>query len=184
MSETRLILPMPPSANRLWRIAGKSMIKTQHYREWMVKAADGIAYQLGGAQPIAWFSVSIGLPVTRRDPDNGIKPILDALQHGGAIQNDGMLRGLTLDVHDDQPAEWVSIGLFDAPAPRHVQERQEQAHRATEAAQAVLADHREALTPHTMERLLKAARMHPDDIRPEMAASILRLANRVMARRV
>ena len=184
MTETRLILPMPPSANRLWRIAGRSMIKTQHYRDWMAKAADGVSHQLGGRPAVSWFSVSIVLPVSRRDPDNGIKPLLDALQQGGAIENDGKLRGLTLDVHDDQPEEWVSIGLFDAPAPRAVQEREEQARRAIEAARSILEDHREALTPHKMERLLKASRMHPDDIRPEMAASIIHLAQRIMGVRV
>lgn len=184
MSETRLILPMPPSANRLWRIAGRSMIKTQHYRDWMAKAADGVTHQLGGAPALAWFTVAIGMPVSKRDPDNGIKPLLDALQHGGAVQDDSMLRGLTLDVQDDQPSEWVSIGLFDAPAPRHVQERHAAGSRACEVAQLLLADYRAGLTPHTMERARKVATMHPDDVRPEVAASMQRLAEKIMGRRV
>lgn len=184
MSETRLILPMPPSANRLWRIAGRSMIKTQHYREWMAKAADGVTYQLGGRPAISWFSVSIGLPVSRRDPDNGIKPLLDALQQGGAIENDGKLRGLTLDVHDDQPEEWVSIGLFVAPAPRAVQEREDMQRRAAECAVVLLAEFRHALTPSAMDRALRMSKAHPDDVKPEAAAAMLRLADRIMGARV
>lgn len=176
---THLLLPMPPSANRLWRMMRGHMVKSGEYRAWMDKAADAVTHQLGGAAPIAWFTICLGLPVTRRDPDNAIKPTLDAIQHGGAILDDSKLRGLTLDVHDDQPAEWIRVDIYPAPAPAAVQAREEAAHRAWECANVLLADFRSGLTPHTMERARKVAAMNPENIRPELAAATIRLYSKV-----
>lgn len=183
LHETRLILPLPPSVNDLWRTFKGRMLVSKPYRKWKDAAADKLAHQLGGQAALAWFTAAITMPVTRRDPDNAIKPILDALQAGGAIQNDSLLRGLTLDVDDDCPPDWVSIGLFEAPAPRAVREAQEASRRAWEAAQVLLAEHTDKLTPAPYGRCIRVRDLGPDNLPAQMAANMLALADRIMGRR-
>jgi len=183
LHETRLVLPLPPSANRLWRVMRGAVVKSHHYRKWKDAAADKVAHQLGGQAALSWFTVSITLPLTRRDPDNAVKPILDAMQAGGAVQDDSMLRGLTLDVDDDCPPDWVSIGLFEAPAPRAVREAQEASRRAWEAAQVLLAEHTDKLTPAPYGRCVRVRDLGPDNLPAQMAANMLALADRIMGRR-
>ncbi|WP_164868091.1 RusA family crossover junction endodeoxyribonuclease [Rhodovarius crocodyli] len=183
LHETRLVLPLPPSANRLWRVFKGQVRKSTDYRKWADDASDAVSHQLGGQARLTWFTASITLPVTRRDPDNAIKPIMDALQAGGAIQDDSMLRGLTLDVDDDCPAEWVSIGLFEAPAPRAVREVQEAQRRAWEAAHVLLTEHTAKLTPAPYGRCVRVRDLGPDNIPAPMAANMLALAERIMGRR-
>jgi Holliday junction resolvase RusA-like endonuclease len=115
MSEIVLRIPVPPSANRIWRRAGAIMHKSTEYRAWKDAAAAAIQEQRAG-RCFDWFSIGIDLPHSRRDPDNSIKPILDACQAGGAVINDSRLRGMTLDVLDE-PGEVVTVRLYEA-APR------------------------------------------------------------------
>jgi Holliday junction resolvase RusA-like endonuclease len=114
MSEIVLRIPMPPSANRIWRRAGAIMHKSTEYRAWKDSAAASIEAQRAG-RTLDWFSIGIDLPHSRRDPDNSIKPLLDACQAGGAIRNDSRLRGMTVDVQDE-PGEVVTVRLYEAAA--------------------------------------------------------------------
>ena len=98
-----LDLPLPPSANRIWRYVPGSTrtVLTEAYQEWK-RAADQFALaQLGaGREPIAGpFAVTITLDRERHkrgDPDNRIKPALDYLQRSGVVANDKHLERLTL----------------------------------------------------------------------------------------
>ena len=120
VSVIQITLPLPPSANRMWRMMRGQMRKSPEYRAWMADAAVLVAVQAGGDQA-QWFGCSIVLPATRRDPDNSVKAICDALQAGGAVQNDRMLRRLELSV-DDTRAEadgaLIRVWATDAPAPK------------------------------------------------------------------
>lgn len=116
----QITLPLPPSANRMWRMMRGQMRKSSEYRAWMADAAVLVAVQAGGDQA-QWFGCSIVLPATRRDPDNSVKALIDALQAGGAIENDRMLRRLELSV-DDTRAEadgaLIRVWATDPPAPK------------------------------------------------------------------
>lgn len=114
-AEIVLRIHAPPSANRIWRRSRMGMHKSPEYRAWKDEAAAAIEAQRAG-RCFEWFSIGIDLPHSRRDPDNSIKPILDAVQAGGAIQNDSRLRGMTLDVLDEA-GEVVTVRLYEA-APR------------------------------------------------------------------
>ncbi len=96
------VLPLPPSANRIWRNFGGRMVKSAEYRAWKDAAAASIASQMGGHAPLMWFSAAITMPPTRRDLDNSIKPLLDALQAGGAVDDDKRLRALVIGVDDER----------------------------------------------------------------------------------
>lgn len=102
MSVVEVILPLPPSANRMWRMMRGRMTKSSEYRAWAAAAAESIAHQIAGMPPLKWFTLAITLPPTRRDPDNSIKALNDALQAGGAIVDDRYLRCLVLTVDDDR----------------------------------------------------------------------------------
>ena len=113
-----IILPLPPSANRIWRNFRGRMVKSSEYREWRDDAADSIAHQMGGQPPLMWFTAAMIMPPTRRDLDNSIKPTLDALQAGGAVMDDKRLRALVISVDDSRRgAETVLISLRPANAP-------------------------------------------------------------------
>lgn len=112
-----IILALPPSANRIWRKTPRGMIKSDEYRTWSNNAAWCVAQQWQQA-PLEWFGVCIKLPATRRDPDNSIKPLLDALQAGGAIVDDKRMQWLTLTVLQDRAEDQGAlIELCSQPAP-------------------------------------------------------------------
>jgi Holliday junction resolvase RusA-like endonuclease len=118
LADIQLVLSEPPSANRIWRQFRGRMTKSPEYREWKDAQATSIAHQLGGDCALEWFGVAITLPTSRRDPDNSIKPIMDALQAGGAVRNDRMLRHLSLKVDEDREPGTVAIAVWAATAPK------------------------------------------------------------------
>lgn len=86
-----LLLPMPPSANRLWRNNRLS----PDYRAWKETAGWEAKAQLVGVPPIKGaFSVKIEIDPGRKDLDNMVKPLLDLCQSVGAIANDKHLMEL------------------------------------------------------------------------------------------
>jgi Holliday junction resolvase RusA-like endonuclease len=97
-----IILPLPPSANRMWRRFGNRTVMAPEYREWKSASAESIAHQIGGMDPLRWYSLAIVLPPSRIDPDNRLKALNDALQAGGAIVDDKHMRCLVLTVDDDR----------------------------------------------------------------------------------
>lgn len=121
-----LSLPMPPSVNRLWRIAydrhgGKRrMIKSERYCTWQ-QSAHGYYLQQGiHRQPKieGHFRACIVLDETKRgrsDVDNRAKAVMDALQAFGVISNDKYCDGLTV--------EWgaAPLGCLVTLTPNEVQ---------------------------------------------------------------
>jgi crossover junction endodeoxyribonuclease RusA len=114
---TVIILPLPPSANRMWRMVRGKVTKSPEYRAWKSEAAWSIAHQTGGQPPLEHYRLDVIVPATRRDPDNHLKAIGDALQAGGAIRNDKLLRALTLVVDDARELASVRIELTPADGP-------------------------------------------------------------------
>lgn len=113
-----ITLPLPPSANRIWRSFRGRMVKSSEYRIWKDTAAASIAHQMGGQPALEWFTAAMVMPPTRRDLDNSIKPALDALQAGGAVQDDKRLLALVISVDDARRGnDTVLIQLRSADEP-------------------------------------------------------------------
>jgi Holliday junction resolvase RusA-like endonuclease len=94
------------------------MRKSDEYRAWKDDAALKVAHQMGGQPPLMWFTAAMIMPPTRRDLDNSIKPTLDALQAGGAVDDDKRLRALIISVDDSRRgSETVLIQLRPASEP-------------------------------------------------------------------
>ena len=99
-----LTLPMPPSANRLWRKSGARMHKSTQYTDWLRTAG----YMAMAQHPEAItgpyrLSIQFMRPDKRkRDLDNRIKAINDLLQTIGVIEDDSDCEVVT--------ARWVTSG--------------------------------------------------------------------------
>lgn len=91
MTDTRrYTIDPPPSANKLWKIRAGRMVKTDEYKRWKIAAGWSIKAQRQG-EPLdgpATVTLSLKRPRKNADIDNRIKPVLDALEAGGAIVND------------------------------------------------------------------------------------------------
>jgi Holliday junction resolvase RusA-like endonuclease len=95
-----LDLPMPPSANNLWRKARGRMILSPEYQAWK-RQADGYAL---GQKPRGGFPTIDGpfeAKITldrdmhgRGDIDNRVKALGDFLQHLGIVSNDKNMQRL------------------------------------------------------------------------------------------
>lgn len=117
MTISTITLPLPPSANRMYRRAGGHMHKSTEYRAWLDNAMRVVAASWD-PPALEWYGLGITLPPTRRDPDNSIKALSDALQAGGAVVNDRMLRTLILTVDDNRaPEDGVLLTLWGVDAP-------------------------------------------------------------------
>lgn len=92
-----LELPYPPSINHYWRRAGRPYI-SQGGRQYREAVAEIVARQ--GFETIAGpVSVAVHLYTPdrrRRDVDNVLKPLLDALEYGGAFWDDHQVARLSI----------------------------------------------------------------------------------------
>ena len=85
-----ITLPIPPSANNLWKPLGKGLAKTSSYKSWLalcsVKLLQIRPDRMPQATPLA---VTIIVATSRRrDVDNVIKPSIDMLESCGVIPDD------------------------------------------------------------------------------------------------
>ncbi len=104
-------LPLPPSANRIWRRSGTIIHKSAEYTAWITAAGWDIAAQRKGAEMIKGrvsVLIEVGKCHAGRDASNQIKPIEDLLQSCGVIKN------------DNQVDDVRCVRRFDAIAPGRV----------------------------------------------------------------
>lgn len=99
-----LTLPMPPSANRLWKRTRGGMAKSDAYSAWLNEAGWVAKSQHQKPVPGPYkISIHAKRPGTRGpDLDNTIKPVNDLLQSLGLIENDKLCEMVT--------ARWVTSG--------------------------------------------------------------------------
>jgi Holliday junction resolvase RusA-like endonuclease len=116
----RLVLPLPPSANKSWQpqrtSEGARLVKRAPFRDWMKSASWEVVAQRAGAWIAGHFAARIIFPETAADIDNRIKPSLDACQHGGAIRNDKYCRRLAVEI-DDSREGTLLVELWALPGP-------------------------------------------------------------------
>lgn len=95
----RIILPYPPSVNKLWRATkGGGVYKSQEYRDWRKHAEWAVSTQVKGKGIKGEYTLEI-LAVKpdkrRRDLGNLEKAISDLLQHVKVIEDDYLCQ----DIH-------------------------------------------------------------------------------------
>ena len=110
-----LTLPYPPSANHYWRRNG---------HRYFISSA-GVAFRAEAkvacaAAGIRLLAGAVSLTVTlvpgdrrRRDIDNVLKPLLDALTHGGAWADDSQVKRLIVAMADPEPKQGRCIVTID-----------------------------------------------------------------------
>jgi len=96
-------LPYPPSLNRLYRSINGRSIKSALGRSYSSVAAGLVmASRVRVKGPFVLSLVATPPDKRARDLDNLLKPVLDALQTGGAIENDSLCRCLMI--------RWADVG--------------------------------------------------------------------------
>ncbi len=91
----RLIIPVPPSANRLWRYGARGRCyRSAAYSAWLQLAGLLVRQQIAGLKmpepPVEVRIVIHGGKGWRkgRDADNAIKPLVDLCCHAGVLPGD------------------------------------------------------------------------------------------------
>lgn len=95
----RLTLPFPPSVNRYWRHVGTRVLISKEGREYRQVVTD-----LMTSRRIKKHEGDLIVDIRlvpadrrRRDVDNSLKALLDAMQAGGAYDDDSQITRLTVE---------------------------------------------------------------------------------------
>ena len=90
----QLHLPLPPSANGIWRNVKGRTLASAKYRAWKTEALWACKMAMQGKETITGdcrVVIQIGRPRKNADLDNRIKPCLDALQSAEVIKDDNQI---------------------------------------------------------------------------------------------
>lgn len=101
----RLILPLAPSVNRLWRVGrGGRMYRSPEYTSWLEEALWMIKSQTKQSisGPYILHLAAVKPDKRHRDLDNLLKATSDCLQKAGVIASDHHCRAIA--------AEWLDEG--------------------------------------------------------------------------
>jgi len=103
MRRRSLTLPFPPSVNRYWRHVGPRVLISREGRRFR----ESVRALLAAVRPspdTSTFRGRLDMIVTlhppdkrRRDIDNSMKGLLDALAHAGVYEDDSQIDHLTID---------------------------------------------------------------------------------------
>lgn len=109
-----VVLPYPPSVNRYYRHVGAKVLISREGREYRAKVVG-----LARAGRVAKFTADVAVCARvyppdkrRRDADNVLKALLDALVHGGVLADDSLVKDLRVRMmppRPDSPRVEVSI---------------------------------------------------------------------------
>jgi crossover junction endodeoxyribonuclease RusA len=100
--QVRFALPYPPTVNTYWRNIGKGRtILSAKARAYRAAADAAIAHQ-GDGRPAMLGRIAVAIVVhppdrRRRDLDNILKPLLDALANGHVIVDDSLIDRLQVE---------------------------------------------------------------------------------------
>lgn len=100
-----LLLPYPPSVNRLYRIAGGRIYKSAVFKRWAEESRQMLDLQLATRQQglrkidkTCTLHIQLGRPdKRRRDVDNPLKGLLDLLQDLDLLEDDCLIQSLTIE---------------------------------------------------------------------------------------
>src|ERR1700740_2265062 len=117
-----LSLPYPPAANNLFRnVPGRGRVKTDAYSAWLAEALIALRGQRAPKHPGS-FRATILLTRPdrrRRDIDNLVKGVMDALTKAGVIEDAHLAQSIHLAWAWDQitPGGAVSVAIEPAEFP-------------------------------------------------------------------
>lgn len=116
----KLKLPFPPSVNTYWRHVGNRVLVSKKGRQYQA-AVGSLLHRKGIQTHEGELIVDIRLippDRRRRDVDNSLKALLDAMQFGGAYHDDAQIVRLTVEKHQPQPDDpHAEVVLQNVPAP-------------------------------------------------------------------
>lgn len=114
-----MILPWPPSANRLWRSVNGRNIKSAVYRAWLTEAAYALRGHPAYLGPYTMTLTATRPDRRRRDLSNLLKAVEDSLQTAGIIEDDSLAQSILLQW---SPAPPVPSGRLEVTiTPAHEQ---------------------------------------------------------------
>jgi crossover junction endodeoxyribonuclease RusA len=95
----RFVFPWPPTVNHYWRHVGSKVLVSKagrQYRETIKKivVASGLKITLRGG--VGLEIVAYPPDKRRRDLDNILKSLLDAMQHAGVFEDDNQINQIWL----------------------------------------------------------------------------------------
>lgn len=122
----RYALPLPPSANSHWRAIGRGRVIISAAGRDYRKSVWGLCIETGQMTLTGRIAVTVAATFARHgksDLDNRLKPLLDALQYGGAYEDDSQIDDLRIyRVGIEKPGGVIVTiePLPDAVSPRWV----------------------------------------------------------------
>ena len=106
-------LPFPPSVNHYYRHVGPRTLISREGRRFRENVASVLAGL--GVQPLAGpLDVEVGVfppDRRRRDLDNCLKSLIDAIQHGGAYEDDSQIVRLVIEKREVFPGGRVIVTI-------------------------------------------------------------------------
>ena len=116
-SVLKLILPFPPSVNRLWRISqNNGMYRSEKYTQWRKHALWAILGQAKKQKIPGEYVLEIHAvkpDKRRRDLGNLEKSISDILQAAGVIEDDSLCQEIHLRWVKEGPECLIMIGAYN-----------------------------------------------------------------------
>lgn len=129
----RLNLPYPPSVNHIWRRVKNKTVLSAEARRYRKSVTDTVmlAKQTGGALAVSttgWYlplTGRVAISITfvppdrrRRDLDNCLKAVLDALTHAGVWRDDELVDRLEVVRADPCPAAPMLAAVITVLEPK------------------------------------------------------------------
>ena len=98
--ELTLDLPYPPSMNHYWRRVGSRTLVSRRGREFQAEVCWAASEQYSLPQPLSGpLSIKVDVQAPdrrRRDLDNLLKPLLDALTHAAVWEDDSQVHRIEI----------------------------------------------------------------------------------------
>ena len=90
----RVTIPIPPSANNLFKNAGKrGRVPSKEYKQWTAAVIPLVSrLRPPASYPCQFFCCLVGKVNQQRDGDNCQKPLLDVCKKAGVITDDNLKR--------------------------------------------------------------------------------------------
>jgi Holliday junction resolvase RusA-like endonuclease len=104
-----VLIPLPPTANNIWRIFGSRQHKSALYTKWLAECAELVAEEMRPVVGPICITVTIrlgkGFPKSR-DLDNCVKPCIDLLKPTSYKRN-GDVASVGAAIIEDDSVEYV-----------------------------------------------------------------------------